>query len=437
MLTDMSRKWLVAGGGISGLAAAQCLQANDRDYLLLERCPALGGLTRTTQVEDFCFDYTGHFLHLRRFGSPSKIPYAHLNDEDWETVERKSYFFGGGRLITAPIQYHLGELPDDLRNECEDSYDARPKAEGDIAGFREFITSGFGQAIADRFLIPQNEKTMATPLGRLSIGAVKRFFPPPDEQRIRAGFANENVNVAEYNTTFWYPKRGGIDVLTRGLARGLKSAAMNEEIIGIDLDRRTVSTSAGRRIEWEKMLPSIPLKTLCKLTGDVELGAAAQKLSHSSTISFNFGIRGKLPSELKDAHWIYVPDREIPFYRFGCYSNISPAMCSNGYSAVYVEVGVPGEDIDRVDIASKLQAEVIAALEKLRWVRSEDIVCAVTHVIRCAYVHHTPERDQLVEVILERLNASGIHPIGRYGLWDYVGMEDSISSALTTVESLL
>ena len=187
MLTDMSRKWLVAGGGISGLAAAQCLQANDRDYLLLERCPALGGLTRTTQVEDFCFDYTGHFLHLRRFGSPSKIPYAHLNDEDWQTVERKSYFFGGGRLITAPIQYHLGELPDDLRSECEASYDARPKAEGDISGFREFIISGFGQAVADKFLIPQNEKTMATPLGRLSIGAVKRFFPPPDEQRIRAG----------------------------------------------------------------------------------------------------------------------------------------------------------------------------------------------------------------------------------------------------------
>ena len=153
----MSRKWLVAGGGISGLAAAQCLQANNRDYLLLERCPALGGLTRTTQVEDFCFDYTGHFLHLRRFGSPSKIPYAHLNDEDWETVERKSYFFGGGRLITAPIQYHLGELPDDLRSECEASYDARPKAEGDISGFREFIISGFGQAVADKFLIPQNE----------------------------------------------------------------------------------------------------------------------------------------------------------------------------------------------------------------------------------------------------------------------------------------
>lgn len=430
----MSRKWLVAGGGISGLAAAQCLQANDRDYLLLERCPALGGLTRTTQVEDFCFDYTGHFLHLRRYPSPANIPYAGLDDDEWETVERKSYFFAGGRLVTAPIQYHLGELPAELRSECERSYDERPQAAADVSGFRDFIVSGFGQAVADRFLISQNEKTMATSLGRLSIGAVKRFFPPPDEARIRAGFANAGQRFEEYNTTFWYPKRAGIDLLTRGLARGLRSVATTEEVSAIDLGRRAVTTSSGLSIEWEKMFPSIPLKSLCAMTGDAQLMKAAGRLTHSSTISFNFGVRGSLPSVLKDAHWIYVPDRDIPFYRFGCYSNISSAMASHGASAVYVEVGIPGEEIDGVDIVGKTQRDVIAALEALGWVRSEDIICAVTHVIRCAYVHHTPDRDQLVSEILARLATFGVHPIGRYGLWDYVGMEDSISSALTTVE---
>jgi protoporphyrinogen oxidase len=433
----MSRKWLVAGGGISGLAAAQCLQANSRDYVLLERCPAVGGLTRTTQVEDFCFDYTGHFLHLRRYPSPAQVPYAHLNDDDWETVERKSYFFAGGRLINAPIQYHLGELPDDLRSACEKSYDERPRAEGDVTGFREFIISGFGQVVADNFLIPQNEKTMATPLSRLSIGAVKRFFPLPDETRIRAGFANTGESFAEYNSTFWYPKRGGIDVLTRGLAHGLTNVATTAEITKIDLEGRVASTSSGLTVAWEKMFPSIPLKMLCNLTGDAQLRAAAAKLTHSSTISFNFGVRGKLPGALKDAHWVYVPDRDIPFYRFGCYSNISPAMSSHGLNAVYVEVGVPGEDIDSVDIVGKTQKAVVDSLEALGWVKSEDIVCAVTHVIRCAYVHHTPARDRLVEEILSRLNTFGIHPVGRYGLWDYVGMEDSISSALTTVEAQL
>ena len=57
-----------------GLAAAQALQASGRDYLLLERCPAVGGLTRTTQVEDFCFDYTGIFFIFAAFRRRRRFP---------------------------------------------------------------------------------------------------------------------------------------------------------------------------------------------------------------------------------------------------------------------------------------------------------------------------------------------------------------------------
>ena len=67
----------------------------------------------------------------------------------------------------------------------------------------------------------------------------------------------------------------------------------------------------------------MPLKQLCQITGDEELIAAGRKLSHSSTISFNIGLRGAVRPEFRDVHWIYVPDRDIPFYRVGFYSNIS------------------------------------------------------------------------------------------------------------------
>ncbi len=49
--------------------------------------------------------------------------------------------------------------------------------------------------------------------------------------------------------------------------------------------------------------------------------------------------------------------------------------------------------------------------------------------MRHAYVHHTPDRDSTVKAILERLRNAGIFPIGRYGLWDYTSMEDSMESA--------
>jgi protoporphyrinogen oxidase len=433
----METKWIIAGGGISGLAAAKILQSNNCKYLLLERSQSLGGLTRTTQVDDFCFDYTGHFLHLSRYKSPSQIPYANLDDDDWQTIDRKSYFYAADRLITTPIQYHLGQLPADIRSECVESYDARPKQDHSVDSFREFIVSGFGQVVAERFLIPQNEKTMATTLGRLSIDAVKRFFPPPDELRIRAGLTEQDVQGSEYNARFWYPKKGGIDLLVRGFADRLDNAVTGEEIARVDLPRRRVVTTSGRSFSWEYMLPSIPLKRFCEIADDKHLRAAARQLSHSSTISFNFGLRGNLPKELRDAHWIYVPDPAIPFYRFGCYSNISAGTCSSGQSSVYVEVGVPGDQVDGIDISGDLQSRVVSALEGLRWMRREDIVCSVVQVIRCAYVHHTPEREAVVRDIRSRLNHFGIYPIGRYGLWDYIGMEDSIESAFSTVRKLM
>jgi len=430
-------KWLVVGGGISGLAAAQCLQEHGREYTLLEQSPSFGGLTRTVKVDNFCFDYTGHFLHLSRYGSPAGVPYASLSNNDWQKIERRSYFLAAGRLITAPIQYHLGELPDDILKQCVDSYEGRPKAAMEKPTFRDFIVGGFGQVVADQFLIPQNEKTMAISLDRLSISAVKRFFPPPDEKRIRAGLVSHGTTPTEYNSTFWYPKQGGIELLVRGLGRGLKSVEVNEQIVAIDLDQRSVLTKAGHCFTWDFLLPSMPLKAICALSNDEELRRAADQLSHSATISFNFGVRGSLPKELKDAHWIYVPDRSIPFYRFGCYSNISGGMCTPGNSAIYVEAAVPGEDSDHTNIVGELQPKVIAALEQLGWVSSEDIVCSVTHVIRCAYVHHTPERELRIDRIRSRLGECGIYPIGRYGLWDYTGMEDSIESGLATVRGLL
>jgi protoporphyrinogen oxidase len=117
---------IVLGGGISGLTAARILHQRERDYLLLERCPTFGGLTRTVEVGEFCFDYTGHFLHLSRYGSPEDIPYANLKNDEWAQISRRSCCFVGGKLITAPIQYNLAELPPALFAKCVNSYNARP-----------------------------------------------------------------------------------------------------------------------------------------------------------------------------------------------------------------------------------------------------------------------------------------------------------------------
>ena len=432
------KDFIILGGGISGLTAARALKDAGCESVVLESCPSAGGLTRSIKVDDFCFDYTGHFLHLARFKSPEDIPYAGLQNTDWGVYERRSCCFVDGHLIPAPIQYNLKQLPPQRFTACVESYNKRsPFPSNNEASFRDYLLSGFGKYLSDLFLIPQNEKTLGIPLDRISGKSVKRFFPPPDEALIRAGIERKSKTSAGYNSTFWYPLQGGIGTLVAGLEKGLSNVQVLQEAVAVDIEKKIIRTRSGDRWKWDVLLSSIPLPDLCRITNDRELATLAHNLSHSATIVFNLGVRAHLPSELKGIHWIYVPDRKIPFYRVGFYSNINEGMCPPDYYSLYVEVGVNGADLDTINIIEDIQPKVFNALSALGWVQQKDVVCSVVHVIRCAYVHHTFERERLIEKIYKRLASFDIVPIGRYGLWDYISMEDSIISAMEVVKKLL
>jgi protoporphyrinogen oxidase len=196
-----------------------------------------------------------------------------------------------------------------------------------------------------------------------------------------------------------------------------------------------VQTRAGEKFNWETLFSSMPLPWLCRICTDPALRLAAKELSHSATISFSLGMRAPLPEHLRGVHWVYVPDPAIPFYRVGFYSNLSPGTCPPDCSSMYIEVGMPSETVDHIDIAGDLQPRVLRHLAQLGWIRIDAIVCVVTHIMRCAYVHHTPQREQIVQQIFQRLAQHRVFPIGRYGLWDYMSMEDSIESAIEAVKT--
>jgi len=287
---SLTSEILVLGGGISGLMAARSLEDRVRDVVLLERSPGFGGLTRTVQVDKYCFDYTGHFLHLRRYSSPADIPFAGLDNNDWMQVDRMSVCYIAGTFVPAPLQYNIGLIPEPERSHCVESYRNRPTlSEDQSPSFHDYVIAGFGEYLADLFLIPQNEKTMAIGLDGLSASALKRFFPSPDEDLVEAGIDQRPNAAEEYNSSFWYPRQGGIGVLAEGLASDLKRGFLNHEVVSIDPHARRLSCRHGQEFDWQRIVSSLPLKTLCHCVEDEALQELAQGLSHSTTIVFNLG----------------------------------------------------------------------------------------------------------------------------------------------------
>jgi len=429
-----TQEFIIVGAGVAGCAAARELQASGIPAQLLEALPEPGGLVRSIHVGEAVFDYTGHFLHLARSSSPAALPHAGQDDRNWSLVERESIVYLAGRAVPAPFQYHLHALPPALRRECIEGYERRP-AETPPRSFRDFLLSGFGEGICREFLFPYNEKLMAVPLSRLAPDAARRFFPPPDERRVRRGFGSpEGGARTGYSDRFWYPRKEGIELLAKGLAAGCEGLRTRCPVELVDLKRRIVRTPSGD-FRYRRLLVSMPLKRFCEVSSDARLRRLAASLSHTKVLCLNILYRGRFPARLGRPQWIYIPGGDLPFYRVGAYSHLPVDHAPAGHVSLYVETAWTGS-VAAPGVA-KHAARVVGLLDRLGWFRGADLKVAAANWIDCAYVHFTRRMPAVRDEIFAVLRENGVFPIGRYGRWDYLSMEDSIYSGVETVRTLL
>jgi protoporphyrinogen oxidase len=130
-----------------------------------------------------------------------------------------------------------------------------------------------------------------------------------------------------------------------------------------------------------------------------------------------------------------VPGKDIPFYRLGIYSNISKHMNPKETTALYVETAFTDNTI--LPAMNKLLNEIFSSLERLGWLRREDCLVLSSNWIDFAYVNFNHLYQKSVKKILDILQNYQVYPIGRYGLWDYISMEDTILMSIERTDMLL
>jgi protoporphyrinogen oxidase len=421
-----SVRHLVIGAGISGLAS--CAFSKEKDYVVLEADAEIGGYCKTVKKDGFTWDYSGHFFHFK-----------HPEIEGWLRdrmkgqrilkVEKKSFIAYKGSTIDFPFQKNIHQLPKDEFIDClYDLYFARssdaPKGASakPETNFKEMLYARFGQSIAEKFLIPYNEKLYACDLSVLDKDAMGRFFPHADLTDIV-----RNMKVADnasYNSTFTYPEGGAIEYV-KALASAVKPEAicLNEKLVGLDLRRRIAKTSR-REIRFERMISSAPFNRLVAMAG---LSHDAAAFTWNKVLVFNLGFDKKSHA---GRHWVYYPDPATSFYRIGYYDNIF----DTDRLSLYVEIGYPRDArLDDAAIEAARQ-RVLADLEREGVTKGHKLVAYHSVVMDPAYVHIT--RASLAEhARLSRiLRANGVYSMGRYGGWTYCSIEDNIVEARALAE---
>jgi protoporphyrinogen oxidase len=411
---------LVVGAGISGLATAAALAAKgDDDVLVLEADSEIGGYCKTIKKAGFVWDYSGHFFHFKYTEIESWLR-ERMPGQDVRKVEKKSFIDFHGHMIDFPFQKNIHQLPQQDFIDCLHDLFFAPKEATDES-FESMLYSRFGRSIAEKFLIPYNEKLYATDLGTLDKDAMGRFFPHANVTDIVRNM--KVANNATYNATFTYPEGGAIEYV-KALASAVRKDAicLNEAVIDVDLAKKVARTSK-RELAFESFVSSAPfnrLLTMAHVPHDETI------FSWNKVLVFNLGFdkKGK-----KDVHWIYYPDRELSFYRVGFYDNIFDA----DRLSLYVEIGfAKGATVD----VGAMRERVLADLKRCGVVTDQKLVAEHSVVMDPAYVHITQRSLAEHARITSELRARGVHSIGRYGGWTYCSIEDNIVEARALVATL-
>ncbi len=409
---------LIIGAGISGLSTAAFL-GKEHDCLVLERDGEIGGYCKTVKRDGFTWDYSGHFFHFKHAEIEAWLR-ARMPGQNVRTVQKKSFISYGGRRIDFPFQKNIHQLPQAEFIDClHDLYFAREGARPE-SNFKEMLYARFGRSIAEKFLIPYNEKLYATDLSNLDRDAMGRFFPHANVADIIRNM--KQPDNASYNATFTYPEGGAIEYV-KAIAGEVRPEAihLNEGVVSIDLQRRVVRTSKDE-YRYQRLVSSAPFPALLKLAGLT----TDETWAWNQVLVFNLGFDRKGPD---DVHWLYFPDRSLPFYRVGFYDNIfeTPRM------SLYVELGYSKDAAIDVEQA---RIRVLEGLRREGLVTSHQLVAEHHVVMNPAYVHITSESNTRVSQLKTELAAQGVHSIGRYGGWTYCSIEDNMVEARALVEGL-
>jgi UDP-galactopyranose mutase len=259
------------------------------------------------------------------------------------------------------------------------------------------------------------------------------FVPTPKLEEVIRGALERQSTEFGYNTSFLYPKSGGIQSLANALAQDLPDLRVNTSFTEVDWKRKSVLLSTGERSVYNELISTVPLPELLKRMSGLPANVkrAAGLLKVAGIYCVNLGVARP---KISKASWIYFPERIFPFYRVGFPMNFTPHVVPPGCSSMYVEVPMSRYSSNQRE---KMIRDVRAGLIQASILKKPDQIPVVQVVpVQYAYVIYDRNRTKALATINAFLAKNRIQSIGRYGAWKYSFMEEAIGDGKAAAERI-
>jgi protoporphyrinogen oxidase len=419
----------ILGGGLSGLALASELK---RPCEVLERADRAGGLLRTYSWGGFSADVGGHILFSR-----DQVALDWMVGKLGANVERReraNCIAVDGHLVRYPFENNLAALGPAAAAECLLGYLAA-KHEPPCRSLDGWVRGIFGEAIAERYLLPYNRKVWKLDPRELSPCWVERIPRPPVEDVVRSACGGRTEGY-QHQARFWYPKHGGIEALARALAVDVGPRLVLGHAVH-ELRRAGSGWLVDGEREYSELVSTLPMGAVLAMLPSVPGGVldAARALRWNALRVVVLGIDRR--EGLDELTAIYDASPRTLAHRTCFPCAFSPTMAPEGGGVVAAEVTCrPGDRVYEMS-DEELSDRVRADLLGMGVLRTKDRVLE-RFVIREPIAYVVPDHAYLraMDVVGGYLRSIGIRPLGRLGSWRYLNMDECVRDAMALAREL-
>lgn len=420
-------KVVIAGAGLTGLSAAYHLERSSSiEIFIAEKEAQAGGLLKSVHQDGFTFDYTGHLVHISddyfRSFVDKIVGFDALNK-----VTRNSAVYSHNTYTPYPFQVNLHGLPTKAIIECIEGFVARPQHIKKPITFYQWVMKYFGAGIGKHFFFPYNSKILSYDIRKVHPAWVGRFIPNTNLAALLEGALQaRDITSVGYNSTFYYPKTGGIQRLITDISRALFSEiSLSHEVAEIDTAHKKIFFSNGRSATYDHFVSTMPLNILLRKLrgpGTDRLRAASEQLRCNSVVNYNLGL--SIPPD-GDKHWIYYPEKKYRFYRVGFWHNVSASAVPKNQSALYGELSYMPGTVKPAALERIVDTAIDQTCQLLNIPMSEVVLKKILH-LNHAYVIYDAWREKNLANIIKQLETLGIYSTGRFGAWKYSSMQEAV-----------
>jgi protoporphyrinogen oxidase len=412
----------VLGGGLAGVSLAYFLQKKGHEGEVLEKESECGGLCRSFSKDGFTYDLGGHIifsknkpildLMVKKLGRNIKRHYR--NNKVWYK----------GRFVKYPFENGLSVLDKEDIYACLNGFiNNRHRPPGN---FKEWLYYTFGDGLAEKYLIPYNEKIWNCPAETMSLDWVERVPKPPVEDIIKSALGIETEGY-RHQLQFYYPIRGGIQALVKAFEHRLDKVVRGfsvKSLRQIAKHRWLVSDGQTER-EYDRVISCMPIFNLIKALDQVpaKVKATVGKLRYNSLSVVMIGVDKK---RLSDKFAVYIPQRDLLFHRICFHSYMGSTYTPTDKSSVVAEITTnPGDGVHEMT-DQQLVSRVVDGLAQEGFIRKKDVCAADVQRQRYGYVVTDRQYRQKLALLKDYFRSIEIPLCGRFAEFEYLNMDETI-----------